>query len=72
MEVDMPTATSVQWKGDLFKKLKDVATPKDKGTSAAGQASGTKRPSPSPPSGAGVTEALRKRLNSKATGANGK
>ncbi|CAK0851989.1 unnamed protein product [Prorocentrum cordatum] len=71
LNVPMPTATSVKWQGDLFKTLKQVATPKDKGISAASSASGVKRPSPSPPSGAGVAEALRRRLNAKSTGAKG-
>lgn len=54
------------WTGAAFARKKEPVTPTRAADASKGKSGkGLKRPSPSPPSGAGVTDALRKRLATK-------
>eukprot|EP00959_Pyramimonas_sp_CCMP1952_P235193 4914717-Pyramimonas_sp.AAC.1 len=54
------------WTGAAFARKKEPAAPKSPPEAIKGKGRrGFKRPSPSPPSGAGVGEALRRRLAAK-------
>ena len=59
---------SPDWTGAAFAKKREPLTPKQPADGGKGKPKGNKRPSPSPPSGAGVSDALRKRLATKSTG----
>ena len=64
--VEAPPAAPT-WQGAAFAKRKEPHTPKSS-PEAKAASKGAKRPSPSPPSGVGVSDALRRRLAVKGTG----
>ena len=60
-----PPPRTPKWVGEAFAKKREPSSPKAETPESKGKSKGTKRPSMSPPSQMGVSDALRRRLQGK-------